>query len=88
MFTDDDGRAYILCSSLSGRSNIYIVPLRPADFLEAQPATRIFGGAGREGNAMFKHSGRYYVCSSDLHGWNASHTYCISATNIGRTSSG
>ena len=47
--------SYILCSSLSGRSNTYIVPLRPADFLEAQPATKIFGGAGREGNAMFKY---------------------------------
>ena len=82
VFTDDDGKAYILCSSLSGRSNTYIVPLRPADFLEAQPATKIFGGAGREGNAMFKANGRYYVCSSDLHGWNASHTYYISATNI------
>jgi hypothetical protein len=82
VFTDDDGSAYILCSSLSGRSNTYIVPLRPSDFLEAQPATRIFNGAGREGNAMFKYQGRYYVCSSDLHGWNASHSYYISATNI------
>ncbi len=82
VFTDDDGKAYIVCSSLSGRSNIYIIPLRPADFLEAQPATRIFGGAGREGNTMFKSNGRYYVCSSDLHGWNASHSYYISATNI------
>ena len=31
---------------------------------------------------MFKYNGQYYFCSSDLHGWNASHTYCISATNI------
>ena len=31
---------------------------------------------------MFKYSGRYYFNSSDLHGWNASHTYTISATNI------
>ena len=31
---------------------------------------------------MFKYNGSYYFCSSDLHGWNASHTYCISATNI------
>ncbi len=82
VFTDDDGKAYILCSNQEGRSNTYIVPLRPADFLEAQPATRIFNGAGREGNAMFKYKGRYYVCSSDLHGWNASHSYYISATNI------
>ena len=82
IFNDDDGQAYILCSSLSGRANTYVVPLRAADFLAAQPATRIFNGAGREGNAMFKYNGRYYACSSDLHGWNASHSYCISATNI------
>ena len=48
VFSDDDGSAYIVCSSLSGRSNIYIIPLRPADFLEAMPATRIFGGAGED----------------------------------------
>ena len=82
IFTDDDGQAYIVCSSLEGRSNLYVIPLRPSDFLQAQPATKIFGGAGREGNAMFKYNGRYYACSSDLHGWNASHAYCISATNI------
>jgi len=82
IFNDDDGQAYILCSSLSGRSNIYVVPLRPADFLAAQPATRIYNGSGREGNAMFKYNGRYYACSSDLHGWNASHSYCISATTV------
>jgi hypothetical protein len=82
IFNDDDGQAYILCSSLSGRANIYVVPLRASDFLAADPATRIYNGAGREGNAMFKFNGRYYACSSDLHGWNASHTYCISATNI------
>jgi len=82
IFNDDDGQAYIVCSSLSGRANIYVVPLRASDFLAAEPATRIYNGAGREGNAMFKFGGRYYACSSDLHGWNASHTYCISATNI------
>jgi hypothetical protein len=31
---------------------------------------------------MFKYQGRYYYCSSNLHGWNASPTYVISATNI------
>ncbi|HET7542615.1 MAG TPA: family 43 glycosylhydrolase [Polyangiaceae bacterium] len=82
IFNDDDGQAYIVCSSLSGRANVYVVPLRAADFLAAESATRIYNGAGREGNAMFKFNGRYYACSSDLHGWNASHTYCISATNI------
>jgi hypothetical protein len=82
VFTDDDGSAYLICSSSMGRANLYVAPLRASDYLNVEPATRIFNGAGREGNAMFKYNGRYYFCSSDLHGWNASHTYCISATNI------
>lgn len=81
-FQDDDGKAYVICSSKSGRSNLYVVPLRESDFLALGTPTRIFSGAGREGNAMFKYDGHYYFCSSDLHGWNSSHTYCISATNI------
>ena len=82
IFNDDNGQAYLICSSQNGRSNLYVAPLHPADYLSVDPATRVFGGAGREGNAMFKYDGRYYLCSSDLHGWNASHSYYIAATNI------
>jgi hypothetical protein len=31
---------------------------------------------------MFKHAGTYYFCSSYLHGWNASHTYCIASSKV------
>ena len=82
IFTDDDGTSYLICSSSSGRSNLYVAPLRASDSLNVEPATRIFGGAGREGNTMFKYNGTYYFCSSDLHGWNASHSYYIAATKI------
>lgn len=82
VFIDDDGKAYLVFSSLSGRANTYVAPLRAADFLAVEPATKVFGGAGREGNCMFKYRGRYYICSSDLHGWNSSHCYYIAATNI------
>lgn len=82
VFIDDDGKAYLVFSSLNGRANTYVAPLRSADFLAVEPATRVFGGVGREGNCMFKYKGRYYICSSDLHGWNSSHCYYISATNI------
>jgi len=82
-FQDDDGKAYVICSSVSGRSNLYVAPLRASDFLaiESTP-TKIYKGNGREGNAMFKYNGTYYFCSSDLHGWNASHTYCMSSSSI------
>jgi Glycosyl hydrolases family 43 len=82
VFTDTDGKSYVIASSASGRSNWYVIPIRSSDSLALETAVRIGGGAGREGNAMFKYNGRYYFCSSDLHGWNASHTYVISATNI------
>jgi len=82
IFVDDDGTAYLICSSADGRSNLYVAPIRPSDSLNVNAATRIFGGAGREGNTMFKYNGTYYFCSSDLHGWNASHSYYIAATNI------
>ncbi|HNY32611.1 MAG TPA: family 43 glycosylhydrolase [Fibrobacteria bacterium] len=82
VFLDDDGKAYLICSSSRGRAYIYVAPLREADYLAVEPAVQIAKTPGREGNCMFKHRGRYYVASSDLHGWNASHTYLQSATDI------
>ncbi|HUB24540.1 MAG TPA: family 43 glycosylhydrolase [Tepidisphaeraceae bacterium] len=82
VFQDDDGMAYVICCNSHGRSHLYVAPLRSSDFLAVESATEIFKGPGREGNCMFKHDGRYYFCSSNLHGWNASPTYVISATSI------
>lgn len=82
VFQDDDGKAYIICSSRSGRSNWYVISLRASDYLAIETTTRIGGGTGREGNCMFKYRGRYYFVSSDLYGWNASRAYYITATNI------
>ena len=31
---------------------------------------------------MFKYKGKYYYCASDLHGWNASHSYYMVSDNI------
>ena len=81
-FQDDDGSAYLVSSSSSGRANRYVSPLRSSDFLAAQNAILVYSGGGREGNCMFKYNGTYYFCSSDLHGWNASQTYCVSASNL------
>ncbi|HVY37147.1 MAG TPA: family 43 glycosylhydrolase, partial [Polyangia bacterium] len=82
MFQDDDGSAYLVSSSSSGRANRYVSPLRAADFLAAETAMPVYSNGGREGNCMFKYDGTYYFCSSDLHGWNASQTYCVSAGNL------
>src|SRR3569623_278267 len=53
VFVDDDGSAYLLCSSSCGRSTLYVAPIRATDSLNIEPAVRIYRGAGREGNAMF-----------------------------------
>ena len=34
VFQDDDGKAYIICSSASGREYQYVIPLRESDFLD------------------------------------------------------
>lgn len=83
-FIDDDGKAYLVFSNTSGRSHLYVSELRASDYLNVEPATNVFNSSagGREGNAMFKYNGVYYLCSSDLHGWNSSHTYYITASNI------
>ncbi|HPR31980.1 MAG TPA: family 43 glycosylhydrolase [Prolixibacteraceae bacterium] len=82
VFTDDDGQAYLAYCNVEGRSHQYISRLRPSDYLYVEPAVEIHSGSGREGNVLFKHNGTYYFISSDLHGWNTSQTYCITATNI------
>jgi hypothetical protein len=82
IFQDDDGQAYLVSSSSMGRANRYVSPLRAADFLAAENAVLVYKGGGREGNCMFKYEGNYYFCSSDLHGWNSSPSYCVSAPDI------
>ncbi|MBN2167521.1 MAG: family 43 glycosylhydrolase [Marinilabiliaceae bacterium] len=82
VFTDDDGQAYLAYCNVEGRGHQYISRLRPSDYLYVEPGVEIHKGSGREGNVLFKHDSTYYFISSDLHGWNTSHTYCITATNI------
>ncbi len=38
VFTDDDGKAYLVFSNKRGRSNLYVSALRSADFLQVEPA--------------------------------------------------
>src|SRR5690606_19953944 len=69
-------------SSQEGRANRYISPLRESDYLRAEQAILVYRGSGREGNCMFKYEDTYYFCSSDLHGWNTSKTYCVTSKSI------
>jgi hypothetical protein len=83
VFTDDDGKSYLICCSAKGRQYLYVAPFSE-DGLSVEPATQIYmsNSGGREGNCMFKYNGYYYFTSSDLHGWNSSHTYYIRSKNI------
>jgi autotransporter-associated beta strand protein len=82
LFLDDDGTAYLICSSANGRAHQYVLPLHPADYLNVDAGDNAYNQSGREGNMMLKNNGHYYFCSSDLHGWNASHCYVVDSTNI------
>ncbi|KQQ05664.1 MULTISPECIES: family 43 glycosylhydrolase [unclassified Rathayibacter] len=77
VFTDDDGTDYLVFSYRDGRSRTYVGKISDADSLSVETAVEVYRGAGREGNAMFKLDGQYYVASSDLHGWNTSQTYLV-----------
>jgi len=84
VFTDEDtGKSYLVYSYGSGRNRIYLSEIGYKDgkvtLLDCQ---QIFKGAGREGNCMFKYKGKYYMCASNLYGWNASDAYYLEAENI------
>ncbi|MDA1364245.1 family 43 glycosylhydrolase [Glycomyces algeriensis] len=81
VFTDEDGQDYLIFSNSEGRARAFVSKLRSSDSLYAEPAVEIGrDSSGREGNAMFKLDGKYYMCASDLHGWNTSVNYCLDST--------
>jgi hypothetical protein len=77
VFTDDDGASYLISSNQSGRGNAYVSRISPADSLSIERAVRVSTSSGREANCMFKAEGVYYMATSELYGWNASHTWLI-----------
>lgn len=84
VFTDEDtGRSYLVYSYGRGRSRIYIseIGLR-GDSVDLLDCTQIFHGASREGNCMFKYRGRYYMCASNIYGWDGSFAYWLVADDV------
>lgn len=73
VFQDEDGTGYLVYSYGRGRGSVWAarigVKKGQVDLLEP---TKLYQGFGREGNALFKHAGRYYLAGSDLFGWDAS----------------
>ncbi|WP_221483397.1 carbohydrate-binding protein [Saccharothrix ecbatanensis] len=80
VFTDDDGKDYLIFSNREGRSRGFVSKFRESDSLRIEPGVEIRRGDGREGNAMFKLDGKYYHAASALHGWNTSVNYVNEST--------
>ena len=84
VFTDEDtGRSYLVYSYGRGRNRIYISEIGVKDGgVGLLDCHEVYRGAGREGNCMFKFRGKYYMCASDLYGWDSSHAYWLVADDI------
>lgn len=83
VFTDDNGKSYLVYSYGSGRSRIYLseIGLKNGS-ITLLDCVEVYKGSGREGNCMFKYKGKYYICASDLYGWNASNVYYLESASI------
>ncbi|MDX8056693.1 family 43 glycosylhydrolase [Lentzea sp. BCCO 10_0798] len=83
VFTDDNGKDYLIFSNREGRGRAFVAKFRESDSLRIEPAVQIgSNSSGREGNAMFKLDGKYYHAASDLHGWNSSVTHVLESSGI------
>lgn len=85
VFVDPDtGRGYLIYCKAQGRNKIYIseIGVTANDSIGLLSCHEVFQGAGREGNCMFKYDGHYYLCASDLWGWDCSHAYFLKSEQI------
>jgi hypothetical protein len=84
VFTDEDtGKSYLIYSYGKGRGKIYVSEIGVKDGkVDLLDCKQVYQGQGREGNCMFKYKGRYYMCASNLYGWDASFAYYLVADNI------
>lgn len=84
VFTDEDsGISYLIYSYGRGRNKIYVSEIGVKDGkVNLLDCTQVYRGAGREGNCMFKYMGKYYMCASNLYGWDGSFAYYLVSDNI------
>lgn len=84
VFTDEaTGKSYLIYSYGSGRNKIYVSEIGVKDgMVNLLDCTQVYQGESREGNCMFKYKGKYYMCASNIYGWDASYAYYLVADNI------
>ncbi|MFA9191396.1 family 43 glycosylhydrolase [Flavobacterium sp. FZUC8N2.13] len=83
VFTDDDGKSYLIYSYGKGRNKIYVSEIGVKDGkVTILDCTKVFQGESREGNCMFKYKNKYYMAASNIYGWDASFAYYLVSDNI------
>lgn len=84
VFTDLDGQSYLCYSYGKGRGKIYLskIGVLPDGKIGLLDCNKVYQGSGREGDCMFRYKDKYYICASDLYGWNASNLYYLEADEI------
>jgi hypothetical protein len=83
VFTDDDGKSYLIYSYGKGRNKIYVSEIGVVDGkVNLLDCNKIFQGESREGNCMFKYKNKYYMAASNIYGWDSSFAYYLVSDNI------
>lgn len=84
VFTDEDtGKSYLVYSYGRGRNKIYVSEIGMKDGkVDLLDCVKIFEGASREGNCMFKYKGKYYMAASNIYGWDGSLAYYLVADDV------
>ncbi|XP_020243944.1 uncharacterized protein LOC109822192 isoform X1 [Asparagus officinalis] len=81
VFKDDDGKAYIIYSSVHN-SELHVSPLTDNYLDVSNVVRRILVGQHREAPALFKHEGIYYMITSWCTGWAPNEALAHAADSI------
>ncbi|WP_129312383.1 RICIN domain-containing protein [Streptomyces sp. L2] len=79
-FRDDDGKAYLI-STTHDQTDLTIFRLTP-DYLRVAGKVATLPGVKREGTAMFKRNGVYFLVASGVTGWFPNQAKYTTATSI------
>lgn len=85
VFTDEDtGKDYLIYSYGKGRHKGYISEIGVLEdgTIGLKNCVEVFKGESREGNCMFKYKGKYYLCASNIYGWDSSFAYYLVSDSI------
>ncbi len=85
VFTDEDtGKDYLIYSYGKGRNKGYISEIGVLEdgTVGLLNCVQVFKGPSREGNCMFKYKGKYYLCASNIYGWDSSYAYYLASDSI------